>query len=259
MVWIIDLDGVVWLDDRPIRGSADALARLRTTGDPVLFVTNHSGPRLGELVGKLVAHGIPADADEIVTSPQAAASLTRPGSRVLVLAAEGVEEACQSHGTTTVRDGPAEAVVVGLHRDFDLEGLTAAVRAVLGGARLIATNDDATFPTPEGLLPGAGAIVAAVSAATGVEATIAGKPHEPMAGLVRERLGGELHQGVVVGDRPATDGLFARRLGFSFALVLSGVTSEVGEPGDVGADVVAADLASLIGPSGELSGADERS
>jgi ribonucleotide monophosphatase NagD (HAD superfamily) len=113
--------------------------------------------------------------------------------------------------------------VVGYHPEFDYGRLTAACRAVWAGARLIATNDDATYPSTDGLLPGGGAILAAVTTATGAAATVAGKPYAPMCESVWRRLGRD-RPAVVVGDRPDTDGRFARALGYEFALVLSGVT-----------------------------------
>ena len=132
-------------------------------------------------------------------------------------------------------------VVVGFHRDFDYGRLQAASAAVRGGARLLATNDDATYPTPEGLIPGGGAILAAVKTASGVEAEVAGKPYRPMADLLRARIG---PKGVMVGDRPDTDGRFAVTLGYRFALVLTGVTAAL--PVEPEPDLVAADLATLV-------------
>src|SRR5439155_5373719 len=114
---------------------------------------------------------------------------------------------------------PAAAVVVGLHRDFDFDDLDRASAAVRDGARFVATNLDATYPVPGGMIPGSGAIVAAVATASGHAPEVAGKPERPMVDLVRERLG---PTGVVVGDRPSTDGAFADALGWPFALVLSG-------------------------------------
>ena len=140
-------------------------------------------------MAKLAGLGIPADAgDDLVTSAQAAARLLEPGTTALVCAGPGVEEALRARGVTTVRDGTADAVVVGWHTDFDYAPAHAAFRAVHAGARLIGTNDDATYPTPDGLLPGGGSILAAVATAAGVAPEIAGKPHAPMAALVRARL-----------------------------------------------------------------------
>ncbi len=174
----------------------------------------------------------------------AAATLVAPGERVLVCAGPGVTEAVEGRGAEPVRDGAADAVIVGFHRDFDYDRLLAASSAVRGGGRLIATNDDPTYPTPDGPIPGGGSLVAAVAYASGVAAMVAGKPHQPMVDLVRSMVG---QDGTVVGDRPDTDGLFARALGFRFALVLTGVTSAADLPVEPAPDVVAASLAELVG------------
>lgn len=242
MTWLLDLDGVVWLGERPIDGAAGAVARLRAAGERVIFATNNSWARVADQEAKLEGMGIAA-AGDVVTSAMAAGMLVEPGDRVLVCGGPGVEEAVARRGGDPVREGDADAVIVGFHRDFDYERLRLATTAVLHGARLIATNDDATYPTPGGPIPGGGALAAAVAYASGATATVAGKPHRPMADLVREIAGGE---GTVVGDRPETDGAFAAELGYRFALVLTGVTS----PGDLPVKpepaVVAASLADLV-------------
>jgi 4-nitrophenyl phosphatase len=111
----------------------------------------------------------------------------------------------------------------------------------------VATNDDATYPTPDGPIPGGGSLVAAVAYATGVTPIVAGKPHGPMADLVRAAGGDE---GTVVGDRPDTDGAFARRLGYRFALVLTGVTARDDLPVEPEPDVVGDSLAALVPEGG---------
>jgi 4-nitrophenyl phosphatase len=163
--WVIDLDGVIWLAREPIPGSAEAVGRLRDAGVGVLFATNNALPTLGELVDQLSAVGIAAEPDDLVTSAQAAASVLAVGSTAVVCAGGGVLAALADRGVTVVPEGPADAVVVGLTRGFDFDMLTTAVSAVRGGARLVGTNEDATYPTPERLLPGAGALLAAVSTA----------------------------------------------------------------------------------------------
>jgi 4-nitrophenyl phosphatase len=246
-MWLLDLDGVVWLADQAVAGSVDAVARLRAAGERVLFLTNNSSALVGDYVAKLVGLGIPAEPGDLITSAQAAAGLVEPGATALVCAGPGVDEALRARGVRTVREGTADAVVVGWHTDFDYARLTAAVRAVHAGARLIGTNDDATYPTPDGLLPGGGSILAAVSTGAGVAPEIAGKPHAPMAALVRERAGREaLARSVLVGDRLSTDGLMASRLDVPFALVLTGVTSAVDAPYTPEPRWVARDLASLV-------------
>jgi 4-nitrophenyl phosphatase len=242
VTWVLDLDGVVWLAEQPIDGAGAAVARLRAAGRRVLFATNNSSVPLAEQEAKLARHGIAAHGD-VVTSAMAAAELVEPGERVLVCGGPGIDEAVTRRGAVAVRDGDADAVAVGFHRDFDYERLRIAVRALQRGARLIATNDDATYPTPAGPIPGGGAIVAAVAYASGIAPVVAGKPHAPMADLVRA-IGGE--RGTMVGDRPETDGAFATLLGYRFALVLTGVTTAADLPVDPPPDVVAPSLAALV-------------
>lgn len=243
MTWLLDLDGVVWLSEEPIEGSPEAVAELRDRGERVVFLTNNSSREVGTVVAMLEGMGIEASPEEVITSAQAGAALVEPGQTVLVCAGPGVEEALRERGVETVREGEADAVMIGWHRDFDFERLTAAVRAVLGGARLLATNEDVTFPSPDGPVPGAGSILAAVSTATGAEAKVAGKPHEPVAELIKERFG-EIE--TLVGDRPSTDGLLAQRLGARFLLALSGVTKEDDLPVEPEPDAVEPDLAAHV-------------
>jgi 4-nitrophenyl phosphatase len=228
----LDLDGVIWRGDDPVPAAAKGVAVLREAGLTVGFLSNNSSMVLDDVVAKLDRAGVPATREEVLTSAVAAASLLEHelprGARVLACAGPGVVEALQAVGMDVVRDPPAEAVVVGFHRDFDYAGLERASRAIRAGARFVATNLDATYPVPGGLIPGAGSIVAAVATATGRQPVVAGKPEPPTVALVRARLGSV---GVMVGDRPSTDGAFADALGWPFALVLSGVTQEVAPPG----------------------------
>ena len=241
MPFALDLDGVIWLGDEPIPGAASAVARLRDVGEAVVFCTNNSSHPVGEVEAKLARQGIPARGD-VLTSAMAAATLVEPGERVLVCGGPGVVEALEARGAVPVRDGDADAVMVGFHRDFDYERMRIACAAVRRGARLLATNDDTTYPTPAGLIPGGGAILAAVVAGSGSAARVAGKPNAPMASLVRARLG---DGGTMVGDRPDTDGRFARVLGYRFALVLTGVSSDAKGMEPV-PDLVAPDLGTLV-------------
>ena len=256
--WVVDLDGVMWRGRQPIEGSAEAVATLLERGDRVLFCTNNSmesGSARGE---RLRAQGIPAGA-EVVTSADAVCSLVRPGERVLVVGGSGLLAALSEHGALPVaaldpEPGPFDAVVVGLSREFDFQQLDAASAAVRGGARLLATNDDATFPGADGTHPGAGSLVAAVETASETTASVAGKPYAGMCDLIVERL--ELGEAgsasdrrgevVVIGDRPGTDGRLAVNLGVRFALVLSGVTAEADLPVEVPVALVAPDLAAMV-------------
>jgi 4-nitrophenyl phosphatase len=249
-VVLLDLDGVVWLAHQAIPGSPAAIAALRAAGVRVLFVTNNSASTIEEQEAALDGIGVPAVGD-VLTSAMAAAELVSPGERVLVCGGPGIRQALDRRGAIVVDDGPCEAVMVGFHRDFSYDGLRRAAGAVHRGARLIGTNDDATYPTPEGPIPGGGAILAAVSVGSGTTPEIAGKPYAPMAELVRQVVGdAAAGAAVMVGDRPSTDGRFARQLGCRYAHVWSGVTpwgAEVDPAPDLAADDLAAVAAVLLG------------
>ena len=242
MGWVFDLDGVIWRGDDPIAGSAHAIATLLAAHAEVLFVTNMSALPVAEVEAKLARHGIDGRG-RVVTSALAAASLVAAGERVLLCGGPGVRDALEARGAIVVTDGAADAVVVGYHPEFDYARMTAAAQAVWGGARLIGTNDDPTYPTATGLVPGGGAILASIVTATGSAAQVAGKPYAPIADLVRHRLGST---GVMVGDRADTDGAFARALGYRFALVLTGVTTRRDLPVQPEPDLVAADAAEVV-------------
>lgn len=253
---LCDLDGVIWLAHEPIPGSVEAVARLRASGRRVVFVTNNSAAVVAAQEEALAAIGIPAEGD-VLTSAMAAATLVQPGERVLVCGGPGIAEAVAGRGAVAVAgDDPdgvdVDTVVVGMHREFDYERMRIAATAVRRGARLIASNDDATYPTPAGPIPGGGAILAAIATASGrPPEVIAGKPHAPMAAAVRALLG-ELADAelLMVGDRPNTDGAFALTLGCAYALVRSGVTApdeEVTVPVAIDAPNLAAVVDALLG------------
>jgi len=219
---LCDLDGVVWLMNEPIPGSVDAIDSLRLLGHRVMFVTNNSSATIGDQERKLAAMGIPASGD-VCTSAQAAALLLRPGERVLVAGGPGVFEAVEMAGAQIVEDD-AETVIVGYHNTFDYKSMSRAATAIRKGARLIGTNDDATYPTPNGPIPGGGAILAAIATAAEVKPTIAGKPYKPMGDYVRHVLSmQDLSSVWMVGDRDSTDGEFARSINAKYAQVLTGV------------------------------------
>jgi HAD superfamily hydrolase (TIGR01450 family) len=255
-VVLCDLDGVVWLAHEPLPGAPEAIAALRAAGRRVLFVTNNSFSTIAEQEAELAAAGIPAVGD-VINSAQAAAELVEPGDRVLVGGERGLFEALAARHTETfdpldwnAAGRPAvAAVVMGLHRTFDyvrLDALSAAVRA---GARFVATNGDATYPTPRGLMPGGGSLVAAVATAAGVAPTVAGKPHAPMAAAVAARIGERFAPGrsLMVGDQWSTDGAFAVTLGCRFALVRTGVTPPGARVDECPVAIDAPDLATLAG------------
>jgi len=253
---LCDLDGVVWLMHQPIPGSVEAIATLRERGHRVLFVTNNSSAIVADQEAKLASMGIPARGD-VCTSAQATGTLLRPGERVMVAGGPGVCEAVLAAGAIVVsksNDGnpggedesiyqDIETVIVGYHNTFNYWSMSRAATAVRRGARLIGTNDDATYPSPSGPIPGGGSILAAIVTASGVKPIIAGKPYRPMGDYVRHVLQmNDLSTVWMVGDRDSTDGAFARSIDARFALVQSG-TSDDDSTEHPPPDLIVADLA----------------
>ena len=251
--WVLDLDGVVWRGDELVPGAATAVDELLGAGHRVVACTNwaQSPAHKRAALDRLGVAEFP-----VVTSAEAAASRCRPDDRVLVLGDPTLGDVLRDAGLEVVDAfglpdgapaGPVDVVVVGACSEWDRSRVGTVADALRAGARFVATNDDATFPTsgPFGarLLPGNGALVAAVSVASGVAPEVAGKPHGAMARLLESRFG---PVDVVVGDRPDTDGGLAVELGADFGLVLSGITTAADLPVEPSPAWVAADLASLV-------------
>lgn len=233
-VLVCDLDGVLYRGRDVVPGAPEALAELRERGIKPLFCTNNSRATVADLVARLDGLGIAAAGDEIVTSAvvtaETLAARGLAGSVALVVGGEGIRAALTDCGIEVV-DGPrapeADLVVVGWDPGFDYEQMKAAALAIRAGATLVATNDDAAYPAPDGLWPGAGAILASIEVASGVTAEVMGKPHDPMLDAIARRAGGGAKI-AAIGDRPETDLAGARRRGWRTILALSGVTDAAG-------------------------------
>ena len=221
---VFDLDGVVYLASTPIPGAAETVAAVRAAGCGIAFVTNNAARAPEEVSDKLAGMGIPTAPEEIVTSSQAAARLLEPGTRCLIVGTDGLRTVLARRGCVEVEEpGDAETVVVGFTRDLVWDDLRRAALALRRGARYVGTNGDVAFPSPEGLVPGNGAALAALSAASGRTPEIAGKPYPALFEAVAERLPeGPL---LMIGDRLETDIAGAHALGWDTVLVLTGVTS----------------------------------
>jgi glycerol-1-phosphatase len=243
---VVDLDGVCYRGSAPIAGSPEAVARLRDAGLAVVFATNNATRTPEEAAEKLTALGFEATPDQIVTSALAAADMIAPQTRCLVLGAHGLRAALQARGCVLVDDpDQAEVVVTGLDREFNYDKLTRATRALLAGARFLASNTDGSFPDVDGIVPGAGAISAALEKASGVTPEVAGKPQPALFNSAAARLpDGPL---LMIGDRVDTDIYGAAALGWDTALVLTGVSdAAAAASADPAPTWIADDLAMLV-------------
>lgn len=246
MTVLCDLDGVVYRGRSVLPGVPGALTRLEDADIAVFYITNNSTRTPAQAAEKIRAlTGIETDESQVLSSSLAAVGLLEPeDGPVLVVGEAGVSDAVARAGLKeTAEPNLARSVLVGLARHIDYDLLGRAMAAIRSGARFIATNDDATFPTEDGFMPGAGAIVAAIATATSMTPIVAGKPHAPMRRLIRSRGVGRAW---VIGDRPNTDIAIARdEPDWESILVLTGVAGS-DDVDASGADHVVADLPAAV-------------
>ncbi|MGY1725083.1 HAD-IIA family hydrolase [Blastococcus sp. SYSU DS0533] len=254
-VALLDLDGVVYVGPDAVPGVPAALAGARAHGMRLGFVTNNAARTPEQVAAHLSELQVPAEPRDVITSSQAAATVVAEllgvGARVLPVGGPGVAAALEAAGLTVVtraEDRP-DAVVQGYGREVGWAQLAEAVVAVRNGARHVATNADATIPSPRGPLPGNGAMVGVVRQVTGQEPLVTGKPDPAMHAECVRRTGAL--RPLVVGDRLDTDIEGARRAGAVGLLVLSGVTDPAtllaAGPGHR-PDLLAADASGLLHP-----------
>jgi 4-nitrophenyl phosphatase len=264
---IFDLDGVVYRGLEPIEGARELVAALHAAGVAVRFATNNSMVAREGYVTRLAGMGIATAVEEIVTSTSATIEHLRrhaPDVRsVLAIGADGMEAELRAAGLSVVMAGdpsmadhaggplpaPFDAVIVGLDPEADYRRLAVGMRAIIDGARFIATNADTRYPTAEGFLPGAGSIVAALATASGVTPEVIGKPSPAMFEAILEAAGVSSAEAVVIGDNPEADVAGAHRAGCAAILVLTGVADAASAAtldGERRPDAIAADPAAVL-------------
>lgn len=259
---LLDLDGTVFRGHEPTIGAVDTLRAVDTR---TLYVTNNASRAPADVATRLRGMGFTATAEDVVTSAQSGARLLAaglpPGAPVLVVGTEALADEVSNAGLKPVRqysDHPV-AVVQGLSTDTGWAQLAEAALAIRAGAWWVATNADRTLPSERGLLPGNGAMVAALRAATDAEPQVAGKPQPT---LMIDALGrGDFERPLVVGDRLDTDIAGGNNAGLPTLLVLTGVNTAADAVRAVPAerpDMIAPDLRSLHAPADALRIAPHR-
>jgi 4-nitrophenyl phosphatase len=246
---ILDMDGVLWRDQQPIGDLPAIFSRIDHLGLKVTLATNNATLSSEKFLEKLAGFRVQLESWQIINSAQAAAnylwSLFPQGGPLYIIGEAGLQSELASAGFH-----PGEsplAVIVGLDRQFTYAKLEMATRLVRSGLPFIATNPDRTLPTPDGLIPGAGAIVAAIEAASDVHPTIIGKPSPELYRLAMQRMSAVPDSTLVVGDRLETDIAGAQQIGCRAALVLSGVsTREQGESWVPKPDLITENMTDLL-------------
>jgi 4-nitrophenyl phosphatase len=228
----IDMDGVLWRGDQALPGMRDFFEFLQRQNIPYTLVSNNSTKTPAQYQKKLAGMGVVINPNSLLTSSLATAAYLKrqykQTSPVYIVGQDGLFEAVQKAGFTLVPDSshPADIVVVGLDFFVTYDKLRHATLLIRRGASFVGTNGDKTLPSEEGFLPGAGAVLAAIEAATGITPTVIGKPERLMFDIAVERLGVAPEQVAMVGDRLETDILGGQRVGLKTILVTTGVDNE---------------------------------
>ena len=267
---ILDMDGVLWRGDAPIGDLPAIFNHIQARGLKVAFATNNGSRTPDQYVERLAGFGVKAEKWQVLTSALVVAELLEkrfrpnppappfPGreggtgglGQVFAIGGTGVITALREKGFETLSVENAEkaqAVVIGIDLQINFEKMSEAALLVRRGVPFYATNSDKTFPTPRGEIPGAGAWVAVIVTASGVEPVYAGKPAPYLLEMAHERLGTAKEETLVVGDRIETDITGGQAAGMPTALVLSGIsTREEGKAWKPKIDVMAEDLGELV-------------
>jgi 4-nitrophenyl phosphatase len=229
-IFIFDLDGVIYLGNELIPGAKEVLKALTDHKKQIFFLTNNATQTRAKFSEKLRKMGIPARPDQIITSAFITAEILRksyPGAGVYIIGEEGLINEFKEAGFQIISDeeteSPIDFVIVGLDRNVTYRKLAIASCAIANGAKFIATNTDPTLPTEQGLLPGAGCMVAALSAAVGSEPEmIIGKPNPFMIEYILEKQQMAPAVAVIIGDRYSTDILAGFKAHIKTILVKTG-------------------------------------
>ncbi|MBN6186682.1 TIGR01457 family HAD-type hydrolase [Aneurinibacillus sp. BA2021] len=233
--YLLDLDGTVYRGGEVIPEAVIFIEAMKKKNLPYLYVTNNSSLTPEALAHKLERMGLPAAPHDFFTSSMAVAATiekletekeTGHPVTVLAIGETGLMTALADAGYTIVDKAPASYVVVGIDREFSYEKMKQATLAIYGGARFLSTNCDRAIPTEEGLVPGNGALTAAIAYATGVEPTYVGKPEKAIVALALERLGLEAADVLLIGDNLETDIAAGANSGVDTLLVYSGFSQE---------------------------------
>lgn len=226
---LFDLDGTLYRGDEPVPGADKLIEALTARGLPCWYVTNNSTRTQSQVADHLHRMGIPAKAEQVITSAEAAAAYAKtryPGAAAFVIGEHGLQEAMREAGFRTPEAGAADIVVQGIDRSLTYGRLTEALGHLSKGAEYLLTNPDRQLPIEGGVLPGAGSIAAALQAASGVEPTVIGKPSPILMDFALARAGVAAAEAWVVGDNPLTDIAAGLAAGCPTVLVLTGLCTD---------------------------------
>ncbi|NLW56513.1 MAG: HAD-IIA family hydrolase [Firmicutes bacterium] len=246
--YLLDLDGTVYLGDEIFPFSLPFFKRLEELGKKFIFVTNNSSRTGAYYVAKLTRMGVTLRPEQVFTSGEATRLYLKnnySSRRIYLLGTPDLEEEFCQDGFLLTTENPA-AVILGFDQTLNYEKLRIACSLIRQGVPFIATHPDFNCPTPEGPIPDCGAMIAAITAATGVQPTVIGKPFPAMVEALCVKYGLEREKVAIIGDRLYTDIALGQQAGITSILVLSGETQLVDlEDTPYRPDLVATDLGEL--------------
>jgi HAD superfamily hydrolase (TIGR01457 family) len=226
---LFDLDGTLYRGSEPIPGAAESIHRLAEAGAQIGYVTNNSTQTRSDFAQKLTSLGFPASEETVIGTAHGAAVLAKKLhlGRVAVVGESGLRATLAEAGIHVVpAANEPDGVICGLDRDFTYAKLTDAMLAIRNGAKFIATNRDATYPMPGGLIPGSGTIIAAITTGAEVEPIVVGKPNPTMIHALLDHFGVAAEDCLMVGDRIDTDIASGQNAGCDVHLVLTGIEAQ---------------------------------
>ncbi|TCP24080.1 NagD protein [Scopulibacillus darangshiensis] len=247
LAFIFDLDGTLYLGDEILPGAKETLIWVRQLGAKVRFVTNN--PRYGRdtYSKKLMRLGIPALVDEVVTSAQLTADYLKANQefgKIFIIGEDQLRYELLSAGLDITNSPNADTVLVSFDTTLTYEKIMTGYQALKNGARFIATNPDPVCPSPDGGLVDAGAIIAALEAATGREIeVIVGKPSKLLGLWLSDQLKTPPKNCIVVGDRLNTDVRLGKQAGMITAWI--NPTNEKCIDAELKPDIILASIAEL--------------
>jgi NagD protein len=226
--WLTDMDGVLVHENKALPGAPELIQEWTDAGVPFLVLTNNSIFTPRDLAARLRASGLHVPEERIWTSALATADFCAsqmPGGSAFVIGEAGITTALHEAGFIMTETSP-DYVVVGETRNYSFEAITKAIRLIIGGARFIVTNPDATGPSSEGVMPATGAIAALITKATGKDPYVVGKPNPMMFRSAMNRIGAHSESTAMIGDRMDTDIVAGIEAGLHTVLVLTGIADQ---------------------------------
>ena len=250
--YLIDLDGVIYRGNELLPGAQEFVAWLDANHKKYLFLTNNSFASETQVLEKLAHLGISSDASHVLGAGQAAVQNIAhrfPAATVYLVGEQPMRNMLLEYhlNVASIEDARADVVLVGLDRTFDYKKLTNAVQAIMDGAIFIAVNRDPRLPVVGGLIPGCGAMVAAIEAASGISPQVVGKPEPTLLQEAMRLLHSTPDETVMIGDTLSVDILAGKNAHTHTIFVLSGSNSLADvETFNVKPDHIYSDVAALL-------------